>query len=87
MSLPPMQSVCTKPKIYIEVNMPLNFTRLSFAICYLTITLKANTTIFRYILYLFFRRHIFQVQCVRMSPWAYVCVHVFVFVVDIKLAS
>ena len=34
----------------------------TFTFCHLTIVLKANTTIVRYILYLFVRRHIFPVQ-------------------------
>ena len=59
MSLPSMQSVCTKPRVVKRLILHGNYTRLSFAICYLTRTLKENTVIFRYMLHLFVRGHIF----------------------------
>ena len=43
-----MQSACTEPRVCIKVNVHwIHITRLclSFAICYLTITLKANIII------------------------------------------
>ena len=62
MSLPSMQSIFSKSRRNIKVNIHSNLTSLSFAICHLTINLKTNTIVFRYILYLFVREHIFLVK-------------------------
>ena len=44
-----MQSLCTKPKVHVKVNIHWNVIRLIFVIHQFPITLKANTIIFTYL--------------------------------------